>query len=146
MSIVSDQDFGELHFDGVWKGICEMVFMGRRLEVELVVQTFDAAPISEVQRLAYREFNLNKGSISSLVEEAVFNYYLGRLEESRECLDVDEVDVKAPRVCAFDDMQGLISLKRIKVMSAFEAGVRQIGFIFDAVFDPPPAWYRGSGY
>ncbi len=79
MSIVSDQDFGELHFDGVWKGICEMVFMGRRLEVELVVQTFDAAPISEVQRLAYREFNLNKGSISSLVEEAVFNYYLGRL-------------------------------------------------------------------
>lgn len=71
MSIVSDQDFGELHFDGVWKGICEMVFMGRRLEVELVVQTFDAAPISEVQRLAYREFNLNKGSISSLVEEAV---------------------------------------------------------------------------
>nr|WP_158699627.1 hypothetical protein [Pseudomonas aeruginosa] len=33
-------------------------------------------------------------------------------------------------------MQGLISLKRIKVMSAFEAGVRQIGFIFDAVFDP----------
>lgn len=136
MSIVSDQDFGELHFDGVWKGLCEIVFLGRRFEVELVFQTFDDAPISEAQRLAYREFNLNKDSIFSLVEEAIFDYYLGRLEEYRECFDIDEVDVKAPRVCAVDDMQGLISLKRIKVMSAFEAGVRQIGFIFDAVFDP----------
>lgn len=136
MSIVSDQDFGELHFDGVWKGACEIFFWGRRFEVELVVQTFDDAPISETQRLAYREFNLKTDSIFSLVERAIFNYYLGRLEEYRECFDIDEVDVKAPRVCAIDDMQGLISLKRIKVMSAFEAGVRQIGFIFDAVFDP----------
>ncbi len=136
MNVVSDRDFGELHFDGAWTGLCEIVFFGSRFEVELVVQTFDAAPISETQRLAFREFNLNKASISSLVEEAVFSYYLDRLEEYRECFDADEVDAKAPRVRAVDDMQGLVSLRRIKVISAFDAGARQIGFIFDATFDP----------
>lgn len=136
MSTVSDKDFGELYFDGAWKGLCEIVIFGRRCEVELVVQTFDAAPISENQRFAFREFNLNKALISSLVEEAVFSYYLNRLEEYRECFDVDEVDTKAPRVCAVDEMQNLVSLRSVKVMSAFDAGEHQIGFIFDAIFDP----------
>ncbi|MBA1377712.1 DUF6985 domain-containing protein [Pseudomonas brassicacearum] len=136
MSIVSDIDFGELHFDGVWTGLCCVAIFGNRYEVPLVVQTFDGEPISETQRLAFREFDSNKNAVSLLVEEAVFNYYLGRLEDYRACFDGDEVDTKAPRVHAVDDMRDLVSLKCVKVMSAFNAGAREIGFIFDAVFDP----------
>ncbi|WP_434672564.1 DUF6985 domain-containing protein [Pseudomonas sp. R1-15] len=136
MNAVLDKDFGKLYFDGAWKGLCEIVIFGSRCEVELVVQTFDAAPISESQRLAFREFNLNKISISLLVEDAVFNYYLNRLEEYRESFGAAEVGANAPKVYAVDDMQDLVSLKRIKVMSAFDAEARQIGFIFDAKFDP----------
>jgi hypothetical protein len=33
-------------------------------------------------------------------------------------------------------MQDLVSLRCIKVMSAFDIVARQIGFIFDAGFDP----------
>ncbi|WP_223470275.1 MULTISPECIES: DUF6985 domain-containing protein [unclassified Pseudomonas] len=132
----SDKDFGELHFDGAWTGVCEILIFGRAYEVMLVVQTFDGASISEDQRLAFREFNLNKTAISSDVEKAVFGYYLCRVDEYRESFDADEAEIKAPKVNAIDDMQDLVSLRCIKVMSPFDAGSRQIGFIFDATFDP----------
>lgn len=135
MNAVLDEDFGKLYFDGVWTGLCEVTLFGRSFEVELVVQTFDGDPFSESQRLAYREFELNKSSIGLQVEQAVFNYYSDRLEEFRACFDADEVDFKAPRVRAVRDMEGLVTLRRVKVMSAFDTDVRQIGFIFDALFD-----------
>jgi hypothetical protein len=136
MSFVSGSDFGELHFDGVWTGLCDVVIFGCHYEVPLVVQTFDGDSISQTQRLAFREFDSNKIAISLLIEKAVFNYYLGRVEECRGCFDAEEVDIKAPRVHAVDDMRGLVSLKCVKVMSAFNARAREIGFIFDATFDP----------
>ncbi len=131
-----DKDFGELHFDEAWTGICEILIFGRAYEVTLVVQTFDGASISEDQRLAFREFNLNKSIVCSDVEEAVFGYYLCKVDEYRETFDADEVELKAPKVNAIDDMQDLVSLRCIKVMSPFDAGSRQIGFIFDVTFDP----------
>ncbi|UZE24511.1 hypothetical protein LOY67_03600 [Pseudomonas sp. B21-056] len=136
MTVVLDGDFGKLHFDGAWIGVCEIFIFGSVCEVELVVQTFDNASISEIQRLAFREFNLHKAAISSMVEKAVFDYYLCRVEEYRECFDADEVDINAPKVHAISEMRDLISLRCIKIMSPFDAGARQIGFIFDAMFDP----------
>jgi len=136
MTRILDKDFGELHFDGVWTGVCEVPFFGSVYEVELVVQTFDDAPISEIQRLAFREFNLNKAAFSAAVEEAVFNYYRCNVDGYREGFDDDEVDIRSPNVHAVNDMRNLVSLKFIKVMSPFDAEARQIGFIFDAAFDP----------
>lgn len=136
MTGISDRDFGELHFDEAWTGLCEVFTFGRLCEVELIVQTFDGDPIADIQRLAFREFNSNKTSISLAVEKAIFNYYLCRIDEYREGFDADEVDIKAPKVYAIDGMRDLVSLRCIKVMSPFDAGARQIGFIFDATFDP----------
>ncbi|CAN1596891.1 DUF6985 domain-containing protein [Pseudomonas mediterranea] len=136
MTVVLDEDFGKLHFDGVWIGVCEVFIFGSVCEVELIVQIFDNASISEIQRLAFREFSLNKAAICLMVEKAVFDYYLCRVEEYRECFDADEADINAPKVHAISEMRGLISLRSIKVMSPFDAGARQIGFIFDAMFDP----------
>lgn len=132
----SDNDFGELHFDEAWIGKCEILIFKRAQEVSLVVQTFDGASISEEQRLVFREFNLNKSTVSSAVEKAVFRYYLCRVDEYRESFDAEEAEIKAPKVYTIDDMQDLVSLRCIKVMSPFDAGMRQIGFIFDAIFDP----------
>ncbi|MGZ0713737.1 DUF6985 domain-containing protein [Pseudomonas palleroniana] len=130
-----DKDFGELHFDEAWIGKCEIFIFKRAYEVSLIVQTFDGASFSEDQRLAFREFNLNKSAVSSAVEKAVFSYYLCRVDEYRESFDAEEAEIKAPKVYTIDDMQDLVSLKCIKVMSPFDAGSRQIGFIFDATFD-----------
>lgn len=136
MTGISDRDFGELHFDGAWTGLCEVFIFGSLYEVELIVQTFDGSSISDIQRLAFREFNSNKAAVSLAIEKAIFSYYLCRVEEYREGFDVDEVDIKAPKIHAIDSMRDLVSLRSIKVMSPFGAGVRQIGFIFDATFDP----------
>jgi len=127
VEIVSDEDFGELRFDGVWTGSCEVVIFQERSEVELVVQTFDGNPISETQR--------HSAFICSSVEEAVFNYYNDRSSEFRECLDACEVNEKAPQVSSVGDVGKLVTLIGIKVMYPLDPGVRQIGFIFDAVFD-----------
>ncbi len=136
MTGISDRDFGELHFDEAWTGLCEVFIFGSLYEVELIVQTFDGASISDIQRLAFREFNSNKAAVSLAVEKAIFSYYLCKVEEYREGFDADEVDIKAPNVHAIDNMRDLVSLRCIKVMSPFDAGMRQIGFIFDATFDP----------
>nr|WP_298165078.1 hypothetical protein [uncultured Pseudomonas sp.] len=135
MNIVADNDFGELHFDGVWRGGYEVELFGERSRVELIVQTFDDDPISENQRLAFREFESNKESICSMVEQAVLSYYCDRVDEYRDCFDADEVDAKAPRVDTVDGLRNLVFLRRIKVMSAFDAREHQIGFIFDTTFD-----------
>ncbi|MGX5726971.1 DUF6985 domain-containing protein [Metapseudomonas otitidis] len=135
MEIVLDEDFGELRFDGVWTGSCEVVIFQERSEVELVVQTFDNNPISETQRLAYREFLLDSAFICSSVEEAVFTYYNDRLSEFREWLDACELNEKAPQVSSVGDVGKLVTLIGIKVMYPLDPGMRQIGFIFDAVFD-----------
>ncbi|WP_273819283.1 DUF6985 domain-containing protein [Pseudomonas asplenii] len=133
---VSDRDFGELKFDGAWTGECEILIFGSLCKVDLVVQIFDGATISEVQRLAFREFELDKNKFSVIVGEAVFNYYLSRIDEYRACFGTDELAVKVPDVYEVDDMRSLVSLRCVKIMSPFEADVRQVGFIFDAIFDP----------
>ncbi|QZP21474.1 DUF6985 domain-containing protein [Pseudomonas sp. DR208] len=136
MTVISDRDFGELHFDEAWTGLCEVFIFGRLCEVELIVQTFDGDSISDIQRLAFREFSSNKAVVSLAVEKAIFSYYICRSEEYRESFDADEVDIKAPNAHAVDHMRDLVTLKCIKVLSPFDAGMRQIGFIFDANFDP----------
>jgi hypothetical protein len=136
MNLILDGDFGELHFDDVWIGLCEVYFFGESYRVELVIQTFDDEPIAESQRIAFREFKSNKESICSCVEEAVFSHYSEMIDQYRSCFGVDEVDSKAPRVKSVNDMHGLVSLRRIKVMSAFDIAEHQIGFVFDATFDP----------
>lgn len=103
--------------------------------MELVVQTFDGGPITETQRLAYREFISNEAAVCSAVEDAVFKYYNDRLDEFRGGFDVTEFNQKCPQIDEVLDMQGLVTLICIKVMYPFDPGVRQIGFIFDAVFD-----------
>lgn len=136
MTGIADRDFGELNFDGVWTGLFELLIFGSVRKVELVIQVFDEDSISEVQRLAFREFDLNKNSVSMAVEKAVFSYYFRRVKEYREGFDADEVTIKAPKVHAVDDMRDLVSLRCIKVMSPLDSGSRQIGFFFDATFDP----------
>ncbi|MCF7531654.1 DUF6985 domain-containing protein [Pseudomonas petrae] len=136
MTGIADRDFGELNFDGVWTGLFEILIFGSLRKVELVIQVFDEDSIAEVQRLAFREFDLNKNSVSMALEKAVFSYYFRRVEEYREGFDADEANIKAPKAQAVDDMRDLVSLRCIKVMSPFDSGSRQIGFIFDATFDP----------
>ncbi|WP_236209828.1 DUF6985 domain-containing protein [Pseudomonas tohonis] len=75
MKVISDKDFGELKFDDIWTGLCEVTIFRERCDVELVVQTFDGGPITETQRLAYREFISNEAAVCSAVEDAVFKYY-----------------------------------------------------------------------
>ena len=136
MSKISDPDFGELQFDEIWTGQCEVALFGEVLEVELIVQTFDDDRISEDQRAAYREFESSKKAICQQVEQAVFDFYTANVESYRECFDSEEVDVKAPIIDSIDGLRDLVTLINVKVMFAFEDGARQIGFVFDATFDP----------
>lgn len=136
MSQMIDPDFGELCFDDIWTGPCEIVLYGEPLLVTLVIQTFDDDPITETQRLAFREFNSHKVSIGRAVEAAVFDHYCAHLEAYRNGFDANEVDTKAPVISQPCDLRNLVSLTEIKVMSAFDNETRQIGFIFDATFDP----------
>ena len=131
-----DPDFGKLEFNEIWTGHCEIVLYGEPLSVTLVIQTFDDDPITETQRLAFREFNSYKAPIGRAVEAAVFDHYCAHLETYRNGFDANEVDTKAPFISGPCDLRNLVSLNEIKVMSAFDSAKRQIGFIFDATFDP----------
>lgn len=136
MHAISDPDFGELRVDDVWTGQCEVVFFGKVFKVELVVQTFDDYPVSEVQRIAFRDFESNKTLICQQVEQAILAFYLENLERYRECFDLDEANVKAPEIESTSSLRDLVLLRFIKVMTNFESDDREIGFVFDATFDP----------
>jgi hypothetical protein len=136
MSVILDSIFGDLQFDAIWTGRCEVFLFGEVLKVELIVQTFDDDPISDIQRVTFQEFESNKRSICHQVEQAVFDFYRKNIESYRECFDREKADVVAPEISSIGDLRELVSLRSIKVMTVFEGDERQIGFVFDATFDP----------
>ena len=138
MNLISDPDFGELCLssDEIWTGQCEVLFFAEVVYAELVVQTFDDDPISQVQRAAFREFDSNKALICQRVEQALFDFYAENIERYRACFHPDEVDVKAPELSTADGLRELLVLRCVKVMFNFDGDGRDIGFVFDATFDP----------
>lgn len=136
MEVILDSDFGDLHFERVWLGSCDATLFGECAKTKLIIQTFDGEPISYVQRLAFKEFCEHKAAICLAVEQSMYRHYLCMLEDYRACFSPQEVDARAPVVHDSSGMKRLVSLRCIKVMAAFEPELRQIGFIFDATFDP----------
>lgn len=138
MNMITDPDFGKLCLssDEIWTGQCEVLLFAEVVNAELVVQTFDDDPISPVQRAAFREFESNKELICQRVEQALFAFYSENIERYRECLSPDEVNVKAPKIETIRGLQDLLVLSCVKVMFNFGGDQRDIGFVFDATFDP----------
>ncbi|WDG79713.1 hypothetical protein PUP68_09050 [Pseudomonas chlororaphis] len=135
MITVEDELFGRLEFDGVWSRPYEIEIFNRKVNVVLIVQTFDDDPVSNNQRMTFLEFAGSQKSIIERVEVAALNYYLSKVEDYRACFDRDEVERKAPKTCDVFGFGELVELKQIKIMYTDEGRDREVGFVFDAVFD-----------
>lgn len=119
MNILNDLVLGELTFDMWWFREYEITVFGRKYLVPLIVQTFDEDGISDNQREAFLEFEKNKNSIISSMEIAILAYYKENF---------------SPNANSIEDVSTLVELLKIKILSSDD--LRELGFIFNASFDP----------
>ena len=117
MNILNDPVLGELTFDIWWSREYEITIFDCKKLIPLVIQMFDNESISDKQRETFLEFERNKNSIISSIEMAILTYY-------KENFDANVVE----------DVAALVNLLKIKIMSSDD--MRELGFIFDASFDP----------
>ena len=118
---VNDKVFGELEFDLFWSRPYLFEIFGQTQKVELVVQTFDDDEITDNQRQTFNDLEKNKAKVASDIQVAVFEYYKENFESS---------------VSSISEVAGLVDLKKVKIMHSDDGEDREVGFIFNADFDP----------
>ncbi|MET1257217.1 DUF6985 domain-containing protein [Aliikangiella maris] len=121
--VVNDNVLGKLSYDSYWKRGYSIDFFNDSGSVELIIQTFDDDEITDNQRDTFTQFEANKDKIFRDVEEALFEYYN---ESFRDTGLMKEAA----------DLKNVINLRKVKIMSTDDGEDRELGFIFDASFDP----------
>lgn len=126
----------ELIPDGLHRFRYEVVFLGEKVDVSLVVQTFDEEDISVWQEEAFLRLDKDKGRVIDEVEDALYEYYVKGCPGFRDGVAVENLESSAPWIGSKRGLKALVELRRIKIMATCAAEVRDVGFIFDAAFDP----------
>ena len=124
MMYITDPVFGDLfNEDSLWMRPYELEIFNKKRLLSLIVYSYedDGSDITNHQREVFIRFEKAKNEIIYDVEKEVLNYY-------KENFNFDATSLS--------DLNGMVTLKYIKVLLTDDGEDREIGFIFDAVFDP----------
>ena len=124
MMYITDPVFGDLfNEDSLWMRPYELEIFNKKRLLSLIVYSYedDGSDITNHQREVFIRFEKAKNEIIYDVEKEVLNYY-------KENFNFDATSLS--------DLNGMVTLKYIKFLLTDDGEDREIGFIFDAVFDP----------
>ena len=118
--------FGELIYENLfWRRLYLTEIFGKQINIQLVVDSYDDADdgsdITTNQREAFLNFEKNKKDIIEEIEQAVLSYYK---------------KITNNQMVSFEDIREMVNLKYLKVIYTEIGEDRELGFIFDASFDP----------
>ncbi len=118
--------FGELIYENLfWRRLYLTEIFGKQINIQLVVDSYDdnddGSDITTNQREAFLNFEKNKKDIIEEIEQAVLSYYK---------------KITNNQMVSFEDIREMVNLKYLKVIYTEIGEDRELGFIFDASFDP----------
>ncbi len=118
--------FGELIYENLfWRRLYPTEIFGKQINIQLVVDSYDdnddGSDITTNQREAFLNFEKNKKDIIEEIEQAVLSYYK---------------KITNNQMVSFEDIREMVNLKYLKVIYTEIGEDRELGFIFDASFDP----------
>ena len=135
MKQVTDSVFGAINYDVLWRRNYQLPFLRKEREIILVIAGDDDADFEDAQYEAFKEFEANRLEIVEEVEEALFKYYLSICTENREKFG-SQADELSPVISKREELDDLVSLKKIIVMESFDTESREMGFVLDAIWNP----------
>lgn len=121
MKTILDQYFGEMQFNMFWHRPYKICIFASEKSTTLVVQTFDDDEITDSQRLTFEYFERNQQRIIAEVERGILIYYKSTFNS---------------KVSTVSEVSSLVELLAIKIMYSNVDDIQEIGFVFDASFDP----------
>jgi uncharacterized protein YdbL (DUF1318 family) len=126
MKKLTNDVFGELIYENLfWRRLYLTEIFGKQINIQLVVDSYDDADdgsdITTNQREAFLNFEKNKKDIIEEIEQAVLSYYK---------------KITNNQMVSFEDIREMVNLKYLKVIYTEIEEDRELGFIFDASFDP----------
>ena len=126
MKKLTDDVFGELIYENLfWRRLYLTEIFGKQINIQLVVDSYDdnddGSDITTNQREAFLNFEKNKKDIIEEIEQAVLSYYK---------------KITNNQMVSFEDIREMVNLKYLKVIYTEIGEDRELGFIFDASFDP----------
>ena len=118
--------FGGLIYENLfWRRLYLTEIFGKQINIQLVVDSYDdnddGSDITTNQREAFLNFEKNKKDIIEEIEQAVLSYYK---------------KITNNQMVSFEDIREMVNLKYLKVIYTEIGEDRELGFIFDASFDP----------
>lgn len=118
--------FGELIYENLfWRRLYPTEIFGKQINIQLVVDSYDdnddGSDITTNQREAFLNFEKNKKDIIEEIEQAVLSYYK---------------KITNNQMVSFENIREMVNLKYLKVIYTEIGEDRELGFIFDASFDP----------
>ena len=126
MKKLTNDVFGELIYENLfWRRLYLTEIFGKQINIQLVVDSYDdnddGSDITTNQREAFLNFEKNKKDIIEEIEQAVLSYYK---------------KITNNQMVSFEDIREMVNLKYLKVIYTEIGEDRELGFIFDASFDP----------
>ena len=126
MKKLTDDVFGELIYENLfWRRLYLIEIFDRQVNIQLLVDSYDDADdgsdINTNQREAFLNFEKSKKDIIEEIEQAVLSYYK---------------EITNNQMVSFEDIREMVNLKYLKVIYTEIGEDRELGFIFDASFDP----------
>lgn len=122
MKKLTNDVFGELIYENLfWRRLYLTEIFGKQINIQLVVDADDGSDITTNQREAFLNFEKNKKDIIEEIEQAVLSYYK---------------KITNNQMVSFEDIREMVNLKYLKVIYTEIEEDRELGFIFDASFDP----------
>ena len=119
----------------LWRRNYQVPFLTTERAVVLVVYGEDDADFEDAQYEAFKEFEANSNVILEEVEKALFEYYSSLFAGNREKFE-SQADEMSPMISKREELDDLVSLKKIIVMESFDTESGEIGFVLDAIWNP----------
>lgn len=129
---INDSIFGELEYDYIWSKDIIVDFLGKEVEISLMINGDEDDVFEEEQYIAYTSLMKKWSSLQEEISEEILNYYKAKRHE----LGYDiEFNQHYPEIKSTKELLSYITLVGIKVPYANIYGGRSIGITFDCTWD-----------
>ncbi|MBS0361126.1 MAG: hypothetical protein JSR98_07075 [Proteobacteria bacterium] len=127
---------GGLEYDLVWRRTYEYRLFGRIFPITLVVPSDEGDEIEPAQVEAFRRFERIKDQTGDLVTSAIFDHYLGIVDERRAMAGDKLADEIAPFITEPSQLASLVTPTELLIQETFGSNRRVVGLLFDCRWDP----------
>lgn len=129
---ISDSIFGELEYDYIWSKDIIVGFLGKEVEISLMINGDEDGIFEEEQYIAYTSLMKKWSSLQEEISEEILNYYKAKRHELGYDIEYNE---RYPLIETIERLLQNINLVGIIIPYSGAYDGRECGLTFDCTWD-----------